>query len=130
MVQANPRDSMVVQLLQLLGDLLTWCGGGRASVNLPSENGDGADMRSHRKIRGVFLWSCFQRGASVRVSTVMSSCWPNCFAASAMALADWVLMAWVRWKPKSSRRSLVASTTPSDTKVRRSFGLSWNVVSE
>jgi hypothetical protein len=24
----------------------------------------------------------------------MSSFWPNCFAASAIALADWVLMAW------------------------------------
>jgi hypothetical protein len=49
--------------------------------------------------------SCFQRGVSVRVSTVMSSCWLNCFAASAMALADCVLMASVRSKPKSSRRA-------------------------
>jgi hypothetical protein len=31
----------------------------------------------------------------------MSSFWPNRLAASAMALADWVLMDWVRSKPKS-----------------------------
>ena len=41
------------------------------------------------------------------VRTVMSSAWgapkPNARAASAMALADWALMAWVRSKPKSSR---------------------------
>src|SRR3984885_994040 len=78
----------------------------------------------------LYARDAFREGVSVTVSTVMSSNCPNCFAASAMALADWVLMAWVRWKPKSSRRSLVASTTPSDTKVRRSFGSSWNVVSE
>ena len=60
---------------------------------------------------------------SVRVSTVMSSCWPNCFAAPAMA--DWALMACVRWMPKSSRRSFVASRghfkkgTSTYTKVKQ-----------
>ena len=51
--------------------------------------------------------------------TLMSSCWPKFFAASAMACAGWLLMAWVRSKPKSSRFSLVASTTPSETNVSR-----------
>jgi hypothetical protein len=35
----------------------------------------------------------------VRVTTVMSSSWPNCMTASAIAFADWLLMAWVRSKP-------------------------------
>jgi hypothetical protein len=84
-------------------------------------------MAIHIEI-ALYARDAFREGETVRVSTVMSSFWPNCFAASAMALADCVLTAWVRWKPKSSRRSLVASTTPSDTKVRRSFGLSLHAV--
>jgi len=35
----------------------------------------------------------------VRLTTVMSSCWPNCLAASAMVSAVWLLTAWVRSNP-------------------------------
>jgi hypothetical protein len=47
----------------------------------------------------------------------MSSSWPNCLAASAMAFAGWLLMARVGSNPKSSPDALRASTTPSETNV-------------
>jgi hypothetical protein len=54
--------------------------------------------------------------------TLMSSSWPKLWSACAMPSAGWLLMAWVRAKPKSPPSLPRASTTPSVIRVSCSFG--------
>jgi len=88
--------------------------------------GPGASWFVTASCRGWFEDTA-QAAVRATVRTVMSSDWgapmPKAWAASAMALAAWRLMAWVRSKPKSSRVvAAVASTTPSVTRVRDCAG--------
>ncbi len=53
------------------------------------------------------------------VTTVMSSFCPQALAASAISRADLPLISRVRSKPNSSRLAFSASTTPSETNVKR-----------
>ena len=57
--------------------------------------------------------------ANPRVSTVMSSSWPNCCAALAIACADCLLISRVRSKPKMPPVSLRASSRPRSNSARR-----------
>ena len=69
-------------------------------------------------------------GAYLTERTVMSSCWPWAWAASAISSTDRMLISRVRSNPNSSPAALQASTTPSERKVRVSPGARRNFVSE
>src|ERR1700677_208302 len=86
-----------------IGEARCWLGFGRR-VEADSRGRRGGDEELQENQNLLFHARAASRaGASAMVRTVMSSCCPNCFAISAIVLADRWLMARVRSKPKSSR---------------------------